>query len=73
MLESVKKYYDLTDYTFNSLNKKDVKAKFLAELEKSNAQRISMGLYMKNVNKFYLLRLKDNVEDLIDAPDELKN
>lgn len=72
LLESVKKYYDLTDYTFNSMNKKDVKAKFLSDLEKSNAERISMGLYMKNVNKFYLLRLKDNVEDLIDAPDELK-
>ena len=31
-----------------------------------------MGLYMKNVNKFYLLKLKDGVLDSIDAPDVLK-
>jgi len=72
LLESVKKYYNLTDYTFTSQNKQEIKAKFLADLEKSNAERISMGLYMKNVNKFYLLKLKDGVVDMVDAPDELK-
>ncbi len=72
LLESVKKYYDMTDYTFTSQNKEEIKAKFLADLEKSNAERISMGLYMKNVNKFYLLALKDGVLDTIDTPDVLK-
>ncbi len=72
LLESVKKYYDLSDYTFTSANKNEVKEKFLTDLEKSNAERISMGLYMKNVNKFYLLKLKDGVLDSIDAPDVLK-
>lgn len=72
LLESVKKYYDIQEFTFVSSNKKDVKEKFLAELEKSNKTRISMGLYMKNVNKFYLLKLKDGVLDLIEAPDVLK-
>ncbi len=32
-----------------------------------------MGLYMKNVNKFYLLKLKDGILDMIDAPDVLKS
>ncbi len=72
LLESVKKYFDLSEYTFISSNKKDVKEKFLLDLEKSNAERISMGLYMKNVNKFYLLKLKDGILDMIDAPDVLK-
>lgn len=72
LLESVKKYYTLEEYTFNSSNKDSIKEKFLADLEKANETRISMGLYMKNVNKFYLLRLKDGVSDLIDAPDVLK-
>lgn len=72
LLESVKKYFDLTEYTFISSNKKEVKEKFLSDLEKSNTEKISMGLYMKNVNKFYLLKLKDGVLEMIDAPDVLK-
>lgn len=59
LLESVKKYYTIEEYVFNSINKNDVKEKFLSDLEKANAERISMGLYMKNVNKFYLLKVKD--------------
>ncbi len=72
LLESVKKYFDLSEYTFVSSNKNEIKEKFLSDLEKSNAERISMGLYMKNVNKFYLLKLKDGILDMIDAPDVLK-
>lgn len=72
LLESVKKYFDLSEYTFISSNKNEIKEKFLADLEKSNAERISMGLYMKNVNKFYLLKLKDGILEMIDAPDVLK-
>ncbi len=72
LLESIKKYFDLSEYTFISSNKNEVKEKFLADLEKSNAERISMGLYMKNVNKFYLLKLKDGILEMIDAPDVLK-
>ncbi len=72
LLESVKKYFDLSEYTFVSSNKNEIKEKFLSDLEKSNAERISMGLYMKNVNKFYLLKLKDGILEMIDAPDVLK-
>ena len=31
-----------------------------------------MGLYMKNVNKFYVLKLKPNSEEFVDAPSVLK-
>lgn len=72
LLESVKKYFDISEYTFISSNKKEIKEKFLSELEKANEKRISMGLYLKNVNKFYLLQIKDGVLSMVDAPDELK-
>ena len=72
LLEGIKKYYDLIEYNFTSSDKDEVKKKFLEELEESNKTRISTGLYMKNVNKFYLLKLKDDAIDSIDAPEELK-
>lgn len=72
LLEAVKKYFDLEEYTFNSSNKQKVKEQFLEAIEKSNAKVISIGLYMKNVNKFYLLKLKEGMTDLVDAPDVLK-
>ena len=58
LLEKVKKYFDVKDFVFNSRNKNEVKAKFLQSIEDENEKQISMGLYMKNVNKFYLLTLK---------------
>lgn len=72
LLEAVKKYFNIEEFTFNSSNKQKVKEQFLATIEKENAKQISLGLYMKNVNKFYLLKLKDGMIDLVDAPDVLK-
>lgn len=75
LLEKVKKYFDVKDFTFNGQNKNEVKAEFLAEIEKANEKQISMGLYMKNVNKFYLLTLRENVDEILDeyeVPDVLK-
>lgn len=72
LLEAVKKYFELEEMTFNSYTKADVKAKFLACIEEENAKQITMGLYMKNVNKFYILKLKNEALALVDAPDVLK-
>lgn len=58
LLEKVKKYFDVKDFEFNGQNKQEIKEKFLKAIEDENAKQISMGLYMKNVNKFYLLTLK---------------
>jgi len=66
LLESVKKYFDVKDYTFNGANKNSVKKEFLKALEKSALSKISMGLYMKNVNKFYLLTLREDVSSILD-------
>jgi len=75
LLEKVKKYFDIKDFEFNGQNKLEIKEKFLKEIEKENAKQISMGLYMKNVNKFYLLTLRENVDSILDefeVPDVLK-
>jgi len=58
ILETAKKYFDVTEYTFNGLNKFDFMEKFLTEIKTSSNSIITIGLYMKNVNKFYVLKLK---------------
>ena len=75
LLEKVKKYYDVEEFVFDGKTKAEMKAKLLEEIEKSSKERISMGLYMKNVNKFYLLKLRENVNDILDeykVPEVLK-
>lgn len=58
LLEKVKKYFDMEEFQFNGQNKNEIKTEFLQSIEEANQKQISMGLYMKNVNKFYLLTLK---------------
>ncbi len=75
LLEKVKKYFEVKDYTFTGADKQQVKSEFLKAIEKSAKEKISMGLYMKNVNKFYLLTLKEDVSAILDeynVPDVLK-
>ena len=76
LLETIKKYFDVKDYTFTGANKAEVKQEFLKSIEKSSKDKISMGLYMKNVNKFYLLTLREDVSGIFDGfkvPEVLKN
>lgn len=75
LLEKVKKYFDIKDFTFNGQNKNEVKAEFLQAIEDANSEKTAMGLYMKNVNKFYLLTLRENVDSILNeynVPDVLK-
>jgi len=59
LLESIKEFYTYADYTFDGMNKEIQKSKFLKELE-ANAN--SVGLYMKNVNKFYLFKRAEDFD-----------
>jgi uncharacterized protein (DUF1015 family) len=72
LIEAVRKYFDVEEIGFNSYNKKQAKENFLAKIEKENQKQITMGLYMKNVNKFYILKLKKDSKKCVDAPDILK-
>lgn len=51
LLETIKANNELVkDYTFDGFSKNKIKKDFLENLQKGQ----SFGLYMKNVNKFYL-------------------
>lgn len=51
LLETLKKDCKLVkDFTFDGFSKNEIKKDFFKQLKKEN----SFGLYMKNVNKFYL-------------------
>lgn len=51
LLETIKEDYKYKDFTFDTITKNIEKKKFLKELGNS---QFSLGLYMKNVNKYYL-------------------
>ena len=53
LLETLKQNYDMKEFTFDGWTKQSVKADFFKSL---NTQPDSVGLYMKNVNKFYLIK-----------------
>ncbi|MBD5402984.1 hypothetical protein HDR58_09370 [bacterium] len=53
LLETIKEDYTYQDFTFDTISKNIEKKKFLKELESS---QYSIGLYMKNVNKYYLFK-----------------
>lgn len=75
IVDSVKKYFDMDEYEFNSSNKEEVKAKFLQKIEDEAQKQISMGLYLKGENKFYVLKLRENVDDILSeyqVPEVLK-
>ncbi len=72
ILDKVSKYYDITRLPFDSFNKLQIKKQFLDEIEKSNEQKITTGLYLRGDSSFYILKLKDEAISLIDAPDVLK-
>ena len=52
LLETLKAHYEMKDYTFDGFSKKSVKSEFLKQLENKH----TFGLYMKNVNKFYVFK-----------------
>lgn len=56
LLETLKKHHNLLKvYTFDGFSKNEVKEEFLKQLKNST------GLYMKNVNNFYLF---DGIADI---------
>jgi len=66
VIESVKKLCNVEEFTFNGRNKFDVLEEFITELENVSNRTAAIGLYMKNVNKFYLAVVKDNPENKSD-------
>ena len=61
ILENLKQHCKMSDFTFDGFSKNDAKQKFLHALEIDN----SFGLYMKNVNKFYIFDTSANVKEIL--------
>ncbi len=69
LLEYIKEFCQYSDYTFDGVTKSIEKKKFLKSL-KNNTNTI--GLYMKNVNKYYLFTNTNNTNILDKLIEEFK-
>ena len=67
LLETIKGQYEYEDYTFDGKNKLAQKELFFESLKKD---KNNVGLYMKNVNKFYLFS-RDEYLDIIKKLSEI--
>ena len=73
LLETVKEYCEMTDYTFDGSNKIIQKNKMYGDLENNP---VKFALYMKNVNKFYVFNpdkefdLKSKLVEVFDFKQE---
>lgn len=61
LLETIKEVSSTEEFTFDGSNKSILKAHFLKQLKDTKG----FGLYMKNVNKFYLFDTSANLKDLL--------
>ena len=64
LLETLKKSYSMTDLTFDGFSKLNQKDVMLNLIKKSDNK--SFGLYMKNVNKFYVFSSDNSVNVGVD-------
>lgn len=63
LLETLKKDCELVkDFTFDGFSKNEIKKEFLKQLKKEN----TFGLYMKNVNKFYLFNGQADIDKIFE-------
>lgn len=61
LLETIKEHSSVEEFSFDGSNKSILKAYFLKQLREDK----EFGLYMKNVNKFYLFDTNCNVKDIL--------
>ncbi|MBQ8459734.1 hypothetical protein IJ541_06500 [bacterium] len=59
LLETIKKNYSYKDFTFDTITKNIQKQKFLKEFVNN---KNSIGLYMKNVNKYYFFTALQDID-----------
>lgn len=67
LLETLKKDCELVkDFTFDGFSKNEIKKEFLKQLKKEN----TFGLYMKNVNKFYLFNDQADIDKIFELAED---
>ncbi|OGI30501.1 MAG: hypothetical protein A2287_02235 [Candidatus Melainabacteria bacterium RIFOXYA12_FULL_32_12] len=77
LLGKLGEYFDIVVYPFEKSNKDKVKNQFLQELENIFQNNIAFGMYLKNVQKYFLLKLREKgaVNKILEekqVPDVLK-
>ena len=65
ILDKVSKYYDIEILS----NKDD----FLEKIEEENKKQITTGMILKDDNNYYVLKLKPNVKETVNAPKVLQD
>ena len=61
LLETIKEHSSMEEFTFDGTNKNILKEHFLKQLKEDKG----FGLYMKNVNKFYLFETNENIKNIL--------
>ena len=61
LLETIKEQSTTEEFTFDGTNKAVLKNHFLKQLRETKG----FGLYMKNVNKFYIFDTNSNIKEII--------
>lgn len=70
LLEELKKSCEMKNFIFDGISKKQIKKKFFEALDNND----TFGLYMKNVNQFYVFKGKINLETLLKlSEDNIEN
>ncbi len=69
LLETIKDYSTVEEFSFDGSNKSILKSHFLKQLKTEKG----FGLYMKNVNKFYLFDVACNVKEILTKNFELSD
>jgi uncharacterized protein (DUF1015 family) len=77
LMKDIKKYFDVTEFSFEDENKTQTRQKFLEELEKASKSTVALGMYQKNLKKYFLFKLREvNAIDKIlaekDVPEVLR-
>jgi uncharacterized protein (DUF1015 family) len=77
LFEDIKKYFDITEFSFDSTTQTDTREFFVQELEKTVLENIAFGICPKGENKYYIakLREKEQINNILEGkgvPDVLK-
>lgn len=77
LLDDLKKYFDTSEYSFDTATREHVKEKFVADIEETAKTKIAFGACFKGENKYLLFKLreKEAVDKILaekEVPDVLR-
>jgi len=73
LLEKISKYYEIDEIEYSLNDKEAKKDEFLNKIETENQKQITTGLILKDIDKYFILKLKSGVKETINTPKALQN